>query len=71
MDKHYDILVAGAGSAGFTAAVMVGRLGKRVLLVEKNGMPGGMMHTTDEYGVISMIPQQIELAAKLILSVCE
>ncbi|MBE6612318.1 MAG: FAD-dependent oxidoreductase [Ruminococcaceae bacterium] len=43
MDKHYDILVAGAGSAGFTAAVMAGRLGKRVLLVEKNGMPGGIL----------------------------
>ena len=43
MENKYDIVVAGCGSAGFTAAVQAGRLGKRVLLVEKNGMPGGIM----------------------------
>ena len=33
MDKHYDILVAGAGSAGFTAAVMAGRLGNKAMFI--------------------------------------
>ena len=39
MQNNYDIVVAGCGSAGFTAAVQAGRLGKKVLLVEKYGMP--------------------------------
>ena len=43
MQNKYDIVVAGCGSAGFTAAVQAGRLGKKVLLVEKYGMPGGIM----------------------------
>lgn len=43
MQNNYDIVVAGCGSAGFTAAVQAGRLGKKVLLVEKYGMPGGIM----------------------------
>jgi hypothetical protein len=43
MQNKYDIIVAGAGSAGFCAAVQAGRLGKKVLLVEKNGMPGGIL----------------------------
>lgn len=43
MTKSYDIIIAGAGSAGFVAAVQAGRLGKKVLLCEKNGMPGGIL----------------------------
>jgi len=56
--------VGGAGDISIAGQAGVG-------VLDGLGMPGGMMHTTDEYGVISMIPQQIELAAKLILSVCE
>lgn len=41
--KTYDVVVAGAGSAGFTAAVQAGRAGLRVALVEKYGMPGGTL----------------------------
>lgn len=43
MQSYYDIVVAGAGVAGFAAAVEAGRCGKRVLIVEKNGMPGGCL----------------------------
>jgi ribulose 1,5-bisphosphate synthetase/thiazole synthase len=38
-----DILVCGAGPAGFAAAVAAGRSGLRTILLESNGFPGGMM----------------------------
>lgn len=38
---HYDILVAGAGPAGLSAAVSAARLGKKVALIERNGIVGG------------------------------
>ena len=38
MQKKYDIIVAGCGCAGFAAAVQAGRLGKNVLIIEKNGI---------------------------------
>lgn len=41
--EKYDVIVAGAGSAGFVAAVQAARLGAKTLLVEKNGMPGGIL----------------------------
>lgn len=39
---RYDVLVAGAGPGGCTAAIAAARLGRKVLLIEKNGYPGGM-----------------------------
>lgn len=41
--KHYDITVIGSGPAGLSAAVTAARMGKRVLLVERNGYLGGAM----------------------------
>lgn len=41
--KPYDVIVAGAGSAGFCAAVQAGRAGLKVALFEKYGMPGGTL----------------------------
>lgn len=41
--KTYDVIVAGAGSAGFCAAVQAGRAGLKVALFEKYGMPGGTL----------------------------
>ena len=38
--KHYDIVVIGAGSAGLTSAVGFSKVGKRVLLVEREHMGG-------------------------------
>ena len=34
------------------------------------GMPGGKAHTAEEFAVIDLIPQQIELSAKLIQQLC-
>lgn len=41
MPESYDVVVAGAGAAGLTAAIQAARAGASVLLVEKTGMPGG------------------------------
>lgn len=37
-----DVLVVGAGTSGFSAAVSAARTGVRVVLVEKNHFPGGV-----------------------------
>lgn len=40
---HYDIAVIGGGPAGLAAAITAARMGKRTLLVDKNGYLGGNM----------------------------
>lgn len=40
--KHYDIVVCGGGIAGVAAALAAARRGKKVLLVEKQSVPGGL-----------------------------
>lgn len=39
---RYDVIVAGAGCAGFAAAVGAARTGKKVLLLDGNASPGGV-----------------------------
>ncbi len=39
---RWDVVVAGAGSAGMTAAIAAARTGARTLLVERYGFPGGI-----------------------------
>jgi choline dehydrogenase-like flavoprotein len=39
--SHYDVIVAGGGTAGVPAAIMAARNGAKVLVVEKNGHLGG------------------------------
>ena len=41
--NQYDIIVCGAGSAGFCAAVAASRQGRKVALVERYNTPGGIM----------------------------
>lgn len=38
---NYDIIVAGSGPSGLSAAVCAARLGKNVALIERNGIVGG------------------------------
>ena len=40
MKDFYDVIVVGAGAAGMMAAVSAGRLGKKVLMLDKNSRPG-------------------------------
>ncbi|HLF36095.1 MAG TPA: FAD-dependent oxidoreductase [Cyclobacteriaceae bacterium] len=42
-DIRSDICILGGSEAGFTAAIQSARLGKKVVLVEPTGHPGGMM----------------------------
>lgn len=42
VEQEYDILVAGGGPAGVSAAICAARLGAKVLLVEATGCLGGM-----------------------------
>ncbi|MGD8375933.1 MAG: NAD(P)/FAD-dependent oxidoreductase [Acidobacteriota bacterium] len=39
MDTRYDVIVAGAGPAGCTAAILVAEAGRRVLLLEREEFP--------------------------------
>ncbi len=41
---HYDVIVAGAGTGGFGAAMQAARLGATVLLVEETDWIGGQMN---------------------------
>jgi NAD(P) transhydrogenase len=44
--SHYDMIVIGSGPAGKRAAIQASKVGKKVLLVEKNSVVGGVtVHT--------------------------
>jgi hypothetical protein len=44
LKDHYDVIVAGAGTGGFGAAVQAARLGASVLIVEETDWIGGQMN---------------------------
>ena len=45
-DQHYDLIVIGSGPAGQKGAINAAKLGKRVAVVERDGMMGGAsVHT--------------------------
>lgn len=46
-DKIYDVIIAGAGPAGMTAAVYTSRANLSTLMIER-GMPGGQMANTED-----------------------
>ncbi len=46
-EKIYDVIIAGAGPAGMTAAVYASRGNLSTLMIER-GMPGGQMANTEE-----------------------
>jgi pyruvate/2-oxoglutarate dehydrogenase complex dihydrolipoamide dehydrogenase (E3) component len=43
-EAAYDLVVLGGGSAGLTSAIMAGRIGARVLLVDKEALGGDCLH---------------------------
>ena len=46
MNQHYDLIVIGSGPAGKRAAIQATKIGKRVLVVEKKQIVGGVsVHT--------------------------
>ena len=46
----FDVIVVGAGPGGTTVASLLANAGKRVLLADKNGKPGGRMLTINRDG---------------------
>jgi len=42
MDQDYELVVIGSGPAGQKAAINAAKLGKRVALIERAGMEGGV-----------------------------
>ena len=43
-DQHYDLIVIGSGPAGHKGAINAAKLGKRVAVVQRDGMMGGAFH---------------------------
>jgi NAD(P) transhydrogenase len=41
-DQHYDLLVIRSGPTGQKGAINAAKLGKRVAVVERDGMVGGV-----------------------------
>ena len=41
IQKKYDVIVAGGGTAGFSAAIAAARNGAKTLVIEQNGYLGG------------------------------
>lgn len=50
LNNMYDIIVIGSGISGLTCACVLGRLGKKVLVIEKHDRPGGCLHTFRSQG---------------------
>jgi all-trans-retinol 13,14-reductase len=46
----WDTIVIGSGMAGLTCAAMLGRFGRRVLVLEQHYLPGGMTHVFKRKG---------------------
>jgi len=49
-NKVYDVVVVGSGISGLTCACVLGKLGKKVLVLEQHDRPGGCLHTFNEGG---------------------
>src|SRR5438034_6818841 len=68
--EDYDVVVAGAGTAGIIAAIAAARTGARVLMLERGGFLGGHIATQllehsagwfDGHGerIVAGIPQEL------------
>lgn len=64
----YDVIVAGAGVAGISAAIAAARCGKRVMLIEKNITLGGLATS----GLINLfVPMCNGRGVKIIKGMCD
>ena len=51
-EKDYDVIIAGAGAAGLTAAAYLGKYGYSVLLCDKNEKTGGLVSSFEYDGFV-------------------
>ncbi len=51
-DHAYDVIIAGAGAAGLTAAAYLSKSGAKVLLCEKNPKTGGLVSSFEHNGFL-------------------
>jgi phytoene dehydrogenase-like protein len=49
---HFDAIVIGAGANGLTAAAMLARAGRRVIVLERAARPGGALYTEKRDGFL-------------------
>eukprot|EP00760_Papus_ankaliazontas_P011486 PhM_4_TR14803/c0_g1_i1/m.13111/K09516/RETSAT; all-trans-retinol 13,14-reductase len=49
-EKEWDTVVIGSGIGGLAAAVLLGKTGERVLVLEQHDQAGGCLHTFEEKG---------------------
>ena len=49
-----DVIIVGAGSAGISAAIAAARLGARVMLLERQGMLGGMASSAHVHSICGL-----------------
>lgn len=48
--NNYDVLIIGSGITGMTAAYYLHKAGKKVLVIDKQQRPGGVIHSANENG---------------------
>ena len=41
-NKHYDVIIIGTGLSGLAAGIRLSHYQKRVLILERHGLPGGL-----------------------------
>lgn len=51
MRKKYDYIIIGAGMGGLSAANFLGKYNKKVLVLEKHNIPGGLVSSFSRRGV--------------------
>lgn len=50
IEGNFDIIIIGSGVSGLTCACILGKFGKKVLVLEQHDRPGGCLHTFQQNG---------------------